>query len=115
MVFLPLPGRGRVESPPEGGRGEGEGEMKGEEGSSRCAAAGRRVRRRYGSSAGGPCISAPMGSPAPSWRAQGPRSSGEWWLDSRWVSDEWDVELADGTLGRLAHDGSTWMLEGIYD
>ena len=43
------------------------------------------------------------------------RSSGEWWLDSRWVSDEWDVELADGTLGRLAHDGSTWMLEGIYD
>jgi protein ImuB len=43
------------------------------------------------------------------------RSSGEWWLDSRWVSDEWDVELADGTLGRLAHDGSTWRLEGIYD
>jgi protein ImuB len=43
------------------------------------------------------------------------RTSGEWWLESRWVSDEWDVELADGTLGRLAHDGSTWQLEGIYD
>ena len=43
------------------------------------------------------------------------RTSGEWWLDSRWVSDEWDVELADGTLGRLAHDGSAWLLEGIYD
>ncbi len=43
------------------------------------------------------------------------RTSGEWWLDSRWVSDEWDVELADGTLGRLAHDGSAWVLEGIYD
>ena len=48
--------------------------------------------------------------------AAGPwRSSGDWWLDSRWVFDEWDVELADGTLGRLAHDGSAWLLEGIYD
>jgi len=43
------------------------------------------------------------------------RSSGDWWLESRWASDEWDVELADGTLGRLAHDGSAWVLEGIYD
>jgi protein ImuB len=43
------------------------------------------------------------------------RSSGEWWLENRWASDEWDVELADGTLGRLAHDGSAWVLEGIYD
>jgi len=43
------------------------------------------------------------------------RSSGEWWLESRWLSDEWDVELADGTLCRLAHDGSAWTLEGIYD
>ena len=29
--------------------------------------------------------------------------------------DEWDVELGDGTLCRLAHDDSTWWLEGIYD
>ena len=43
------------------------------------------------------------------------RTSGEWWLESRWLSDEWDVELADGTLCRLAHDGSAWTLEGIYD
>ena len=43
------------------------------------------------------------------------RTSGEWWLESRWLSDEWDVELADGTLCRLAHDGSVWSLEGIYD
>lgn len=43
------------------------------------------------------------------------RSSGEWWLENRWASDEWDVELTDGTLGRLAHDGSAWVLEGIYD
>jgi len=43
------------------------------------------------------------------------RVSGEWWLESRWSADEWDVELADGTLGRLAHDGSAWVLEGVYD
>jgi len=43
------------------------------------------------------------------------RVSGEWWLESCWGADEWDVELTDGTLGRLAHDGSVWVLEGIYD
>jgi len=43
------------------------------------------------------------------------RSSGEWWSQHRWLQDEWDVELADGTLCRLAHDGSAWHLAGIYD
>jgi protein ImuB len=43
------------------------------------------------------------------------RSSGEWWTERPWMHDEWDVELADGTLCRLAHDGSAWWLEGIYD
>jgi len=43
------------------------------------------------------------------------RSSGEWWTERPWVRDEWDVELPDGTLCRLAHDGSAWRLEGIYD
>jgi protein ImuB len=43
------------------------------------------------------------------------RVSGEWWSPRPWLQDEWDVELADGTLCRLAHDGSTWRLEGIYD
>ena len=43
------------------------------------------------------------------------RSSGEWWTERSWVHDEWDVELGDGTLCRLAHDGSVWWLEGIYD
>ena len=32
-----------------------------------------------------------------------------------WLQDEWDVELADGTLCRLAHDGSAWHIAGIYD
>ncbi|MGH7420394.1 MAG: hypothetical protein ACREI4_02100 [Candidatus Rokuibacteriota bacterium] len=43
------------------------------------------------------------------------RVSGEWWSRRPWLRDEWDVELADGTLCRLAHDGSAWHLEGIYD
>lgn len=43
------------------------------------------------------------------------RSSGEWWTERPWTHDEWDVELADGPLCRLAHDGSAWWLEGIYD
>jgi len=43
------------------------------------------------------------------------RCSGEWWTSSPWIHDEWDVELADGTVCRLAHDGATWSLEGIYD
>ncbi|MGH7397799.1 MAG: hypothetical protein ACRELW_09690, partial [Candidatus Rokuibacteriota bacterium] len=36
------------------------------------------------------------------------RASGEWWSRRPWLQDEWDVELADGTLCRLAHDGSVW-------
>ena len=43
------------------------------------------------------------------------RASGEWWTERPWIHDEWDVELGDGTLCRLAHDGSAWWLEGIYD
>jgi protein ImuB len=43
------------------------------------------------------------------------RVSGEWWSPRPWLQDEWDVELADGTLCRLAHDGSAWRVEGIYD
>src|SRR5262245_9363789 len=43
------------------------------------------------------------------------RSSGEWWSKQAWLQDEWDVELADGTLCRLANDGSAWHLAGIYD
>jgi protein ImuB len=43
------------------------------------------------------------------------RSSGEWWVERRWLRDEWDIGLGDGTIGRLAQDGSGWSLEGIYD
>ena len=43
------------------------------------------------------------------------RVSGEWWAERPWLSDEWDVELSDHVICRLAHDGSTWWLDGIYD
>jgi protein ImuB len=43
------------------------------------------------------------------------RTSGEWWGDSRWARDEWDVELQDGTLCRLVTDGRGWSVEAIYD
>ena len=43
------------------------------------------------------------------------RVSGEWWTEDAFVQDEWDVELGDGTLCRLARDGRGWHLEAIYD
>jgi protein ImuB len=55
-------------------------------------------------------LTGPIVASAGPWRA-----SGEWWLETRWARDEWDVELADGTLCRLAHDGRAWALEGVYD
>jgi protein ImuB len=43
------------------------------------------------------------------------RVSGEWWTDAPFVQDEWDVELDDGTLCRLARAGRDWFLEAVYD
>jgi protein ImuB len=43
------------------------------------------------------------------------RVSGEWWTEAPFVQDEWDVELDDGTLCRLARDSRGWRLEAIYD
>jgi protein ImuB len=45
------------------------------------------------------------------------RLSGEWWDAEPWGRDEWDVELADGLVCRLARDGlrGIWYLDGIYD
>jgi protein ImuB len=45
------------------------------------------------------------------------RLSGEWWGAEPWARDEWDVELADGLVCRLARDGlrDAWYLDGIYD
>ena len=50
------------------------------------------------------------------------RSSGAWWpafanASAGWDRDEWDAELADGSLCRLFHDRRTgvWFLDGIFD
>ena len=47
------------------------------------------------------------------------RSSGDWWRGTThaWSRDEWDVELADGSLRRIYWDPlkKLWFLEGIYD
>lgn len=45
------------------------------------------------------------------------RRSGHWWDTDAWAHDEWDVELADHTVWRLAHDRLTnaWSLTAVYD
>jgi protein ImuB len=43
------------------------------------------------------------------------RVSGEWWTEAPFVQDEWDVELDDGTLCRLARDSRGWRIEAVYD
>jgi protein ImuB len=49
-------------------------------------------------------------------RAAGPwRSSGEWWSETVWNRDEWDVVLADQTAHRIYCSGKQWFLDGSYD
>ena len=53
-------------------------------------------------------------------QASGPwRSSGAWWEPAGmpWNRDEWDVELADGSVCRLFCDreSGVWFLEGVAD
>ena len=43
------------------------------------------------------------------------RVSGEWWTEAPFVQDEWDVELDDGTLCRLARDSRGWRIQTVYD
>jgi protein ImuB len=47
------------------------------------------------------------------------RTSGAWWTSRRetWDRDEWDVELADGSVLLVTRDRLTerWTVDGIYD
>ena len=45
------------------------------------------------------------------------RLSGQWWDTHAWARDEWDIELSDTTVWRLAHDRLTndWFLDALYD
>jgi nucleotidyltransferase/DNA polymerase involved in DNA repair len=48
--------------------------------------------------------------------ARGPwRTSGNWWNPDRWDTQEWDVELEDGSLYRLALNTGRWVVVGVYD
>ena len=66
--------------------------------------------------------------------ASGPwRNTGDWWRDSRWQRDEWEVaaslvsrrmsegedakEEAETALYRISYDlsNSRWVVEGSYD
>jgi protein ImuB len=48
--------------------------------------------------------------------ANGPyRVSGQWWDESAWSREEWDVELGDGSLYRISKSQGTCFLEGCYD
>jgi len=42
------------------------------------------------------------------------RISGEWWQEG-WSTEEWDVQMADGSLYRLSRHGEEWQVEGCYD
>jgi len=50
-------------------------------------------------------------------KAGGPfQLDGGWW-DARdtWSTEEWDVELADGSLWRISRTATAWQLEGSYE
>jgi len=50
--------------------------------------------------------------------AAGPwRLFGEWWGESRFARDYWDVELSDGGVYRLYHNlpDDSWFVDGVYD
>ncbi len=44
-------------------------------------------------------------------------SAGEWWAETAWAREEWDVALPDGVACRLARDGTTsaWTVDAVYD
>jgi protein ImuB len=45
------------------------------------------------------------------------RTAGEWWAETVWDREEWDIALPDGTACRLGRDGTTgaWTIDAIYD
>jgi protein ImuB len=44
------------------------------------------------------------------------RTSGNWWTQSAWDRDEWDVTLASGALYRVYREPEErWFIEGSYD
>ncbi|MEP6538617.1 MAG: hypothetical protein ABJF23_24980 [Bryobacteraceae bacterium] len=49
-------------------------------------------------------------------QAAGPwRTSGEWWAETAWDRDEWDIVLQDRAIYRLYLAANRWFLDGSYD
>jgi protein ImuB len=51
-------------------------------------------------------------------RSAGPwKTCGEWWAETAWSREEWDVALDDGGLYRIYQECQTrgWFVQGIYD
>ena len=51
-------------------------------------------------------------------RYAGPwKTAGEWWTDTAWSREEWDVALDDGALYRIYQESASheWFVQGIYD
>ncbi len=51
-------------------------------------------------------------------RSAGPwKTAGEWWAETAWSREEWDVALDDGALYRIYQESKTheWFVHGIYD
>ncbi len=51
-------------------------------------------------------------------RAWGPwRVSGDWWAGDRFAREEWEVEIADGTVYRVFRDefSERWFVDAIFD
>ena len=43
------------------------------------------------------------------------RTSGDWWTDTVWSRDEWDVVLEDRAFYRLYLTSDQWFIDGSYD
>ncbi|MBI3456615.1 MAG: DNA polymerase Y family protein [Candidatus Rokubacteria bacterium] len=73
-----------------------------------------RVRLRGGSphDVEAPGLRGPVVASAGPWR-----TAGEWWTDTAWSREEWDVALADGAVYRLVLDRATgtWSIDAVYD
>src|SRR5262249_35479686 len=43
--------------------------------------------------------------------------AGEWWAETAWAREEWDVALPDGVVCRLARDltADAWTVDAVYD
>ena len=45
------------------------------------------------------------------------QTAGEWWAETAWAREEWDIALPDGTACRLVRDLTTdeWRIDALYD